>query len=457
MKTKLFWTAAALIAGMHLSAQSPEEAVNFMQDETGVGVRAQAMAGAFAGLGGDVSALYWNPAGLAKITATEITGDLSHLRFRNEARFTGDPGTMNRDITRFKSFGLAYRFPTERGSFVVAFGYDRFKDYENGVHFSGFNTKSNGIAFDIETDEDFGSYAFDRDVSQTEDLYEEGYLGAWSAGFGIAMSERFSLGAAFHSITGSSQYLLDFTQEDVENSYGTYPADFNRYEVHQDLASRFTGWGASIGGLFELSPNLRLGVGADLPTSLAVKETYADRDALTYDDGTVSEADLGSGVWEYRVRYPVRFRGGVALDLGKLLLAGAYEFRDWRQVKFEPAGGDWFAAEYSGLLGENAQFHDKFRAVLSYGAGAELRVPGTGIALRGGFRNVPSPLAGAGRDLDRTYVSGGLGFDVDRSTSIHLAYIRGLWNRSSEDSYTPGVTEERIETRRFLAGLTLRF
>jgi len=53
--------------------------------EIGVGARAQAMGGAFAALAQDVTAMYWNPAGLAKITGLEAS--FTHINWLVDTNF----------------------------------------------------------------------------------------------------------------------------------------------------------------------------------------------------------------------------------------------------------------------------------------------------------------------------------------------------------------------------------
>jgi len=458
MKTARISIAAVCLSASCLLGQSPEEAVNFIQDETGIGLRARAMGNAYAGVADDYSALYWNPAGLALLESTEITAELDHLQFSNEARFSGNTILEDRNFTKMRSLGLAYKFPTARGSLVVAFGFNRFKDYDNVLRFDGFSGAGNGLEFDLD-DGNGGTatYAFDRDVQQGETISESGRLDAWTLAGGLAVSPNTSLGVSAQWIAGSSDYQFDFFQNDVDNEYAVYPADFADYSLHQEIRTGFSGWSMKIGGMFRMNPNLRLGLTADLPTTLHVKEIYSENDKLTFDDGTVDPADLGSGEWEYLVRYPVKFGAGAALNLGPLLLAGGMEYRDWTQVRFGKPGEFVRNEDYDGLIADNVRFAERFRPVTSYGAGAELRIPGTGIALRGGWRTVPSPARNADRALDRRYVSAGIGFDVDARTLFNLSVVRGSWNRASSDSYTPDITEETVRTTRILGGLTLRF
>ena len=92
-----------------------------------------------------------------------------------------------------------------------------------------------------------------------------------------------------------------------------------------------------------------------------------------------------------------------------------------------------------------------------FNTGGELRVPGTGLKLRGGYRVVPSPFFDADKQYDKKYISAGFGYDMDKSTTLNFTYIRGSWIRDSSDSLTPGGTEENIQTNRMLAGVTFRF
>jgi long-subunit fatty acid transport protein len=458
MKTARISIAGVCLTASCLLSQTPEEAVNFIQDETGIGPRARAMGNAYAGVSDDYSALYWNPAGLALLQSTEFAAELDKLRFSNEASFSRNTILENRTFTKMRSLGLAYKFPTERGSLVLAFGFNRFKDYDNALRFEGFSGTGNGLEFDLDDGTGaVGTYAFDRDVRQSESLSESGRLDAWSAACGLAVSPNANIGVSAHWISGSSLYLFDYRQDDTGDAYAAYPADFSAYSLHQEISTDFSGWSMKIGGMFRVNSNLRLGLTADLPMTLQVDENYMENDVLTFDDGTVDAADLGSGEWEYLVRYPVKFGAGAGLNLGPLLLAGGLEYRDWRRVKFDMPEGIARSEDYDGLIADNVLFAQRFRPVTSFGAGVELRIPGTGIALRGGWRMVPSPAKDSDGTLDRRYVSAGIGFDVDRGASFDVSVVRGSWNRRSSDSYTPDVTEETVRTTRILGGMTLRF
>jgi long-subunit fatty acid transport protein len=457
MKTLIITMLIIGLTGLSAMAQTPQEAVYFLHDENGVGIRAQGMGNAFTGLANDYSAIYWNPAGLTQLETSEIDGSLYHLKYNNTATYVGSTILDDRTFTKLHSLGLAYKFPTNRGSFVLAFGYNRFKNYDEFLYFSGFSQDSIDLGFDLEDDNgNVGYYPFSNNVQRTEEIRQEGNLGAWSIGGGLQLSSSLALGITFDFYSGKSTYMMDFFQDDVDDVYNQYPADYNAYEVYDMISSKFSGWGVKIGSMLHLSEDLRTGITVELPRSMVVFETYSSTDALYFDDGTGSEADLGSGEWEYVIRYPLKFSGGASLDMGPFTFAGSFDYRDWTQVEFDVPEGRSFSDDYQSLISDNRFFQTSFRATFGWAAGAELRVPGTALELRGGYRVVPSPLISANELLDRTYISAGIGYNIDKHAVLNLSYTRGNWNKYSSDFYTPSGTSESVKSEKFLAGITFR-
>jgi len=440
-----------------VTAQTPDEAVFLMENETGIGVRAMGMGNAFTAVADDYTATYWNPAGLTMLKQSELSGDVYHLKYSNESTYLGNTILDERSFTKLNSLGLAYKFPTTQGNFVLSFGYNRFKDLENFMYFSGYSNQSNGLEFELEDDNgDYAYYPFDTDVQRTEQITQDGNLGAWSIGAGMMLSENFALGLTINFYSGSSHYVFDFFQDDVDNLYTSYPANYESYELHQRIDSEFSGWGVKLGSIYHLSEHLRLGFTVDFPSTVNVIENYGSSDGLYFDDGFASEYDDEPGEWAYDIQYPFKFSGGVALDLNLLMLAGSFEYRDWSQVKFDKPEGRTMDYDYQTLLDDNAYFPDNFRAVLSYSAGAELRIPGTGLKLRGGYQYVPSPYIDASEEQDRQYFSAGFGYDVGGSAAFNMSIRQGYWKRNTFDDLTPGGTLENIETTRLMAGITIR-
>ena len=438
--------------------QVPDDAINFYNDADGIGARAQAMGNAFIGIADDYSATYWNPAGLAKMQKSELTGDFNYLRFNNNASYMGTTSVDNLKATKLNTIGLAYKFPTTRGSLVMSVGYNRFKNYDAFLNLFGYSTLSNDLGFDLENDDgQWEYYNFDQNIQQNEEIVEDGYMSLTSLAAGMAMSPRFYLGISINFLGGYHNYLFDYSQTDINNSYNQYPADFYQYSQHQSINSKFRGFIFKAGGMFLLTDKLNLGMAVELPTSIHVREVYAASDVLTFDDGYASDMDLGSGEWEYLIKYPLKVSGGIALNLQKILLGVSFEYIDWASVKFDIPDGWGLNQDYRDMLAENKYFREDFRSVLSYSGGGEFRVFGTGLKLRGGYRYIPSPYIGTENNLNRKYYSTGFGYELDQNTELNASYTRGYFKRDSYDYLTPDIAHEKITSDRIQAGLTYRF
>ena len=124
----IFWIL--IIFGATGFAQNAFDAVRIVQDENGFGARALSMGGAYAGVADDYTAIYWNPAGLADLNKSQFYGEVSHLQYNNSATFKDNLTDESQNYTRLRSLGYAFPLPTTRGSFVMALGYNRVKDFD---------------------------------------------------------------------------------------------------------------------------------------------------------------------------------------------------------------------------------------------------------------------------------------------------------------------------------------
>ena len=121
--------------------------------------------------------------------------------------------------------------------------------------------------------------------------------------------------------------------------------------------------------------------------------------------------------------------------------------------------------DYSALLNQNEFFSSDYQAVLSWGLGAEINLMNKSLALRGGYRFVPSPLKDAQDSYNKEYITAGLGLKLDEGTYLDVAYILGGSEREAYYSYDwdeygdidPMQTSEEYKTQKILAGIKLFF
>ncbi|HPA99387.1 MAG TPA: PorV/PorQ family protein [Candidatus Marinimicrobia bacterium] len=141
--------------------------------EVGVGSRAIGMGGAFVGVANDVSALYWNPAGISRITSPEAVFEkvewLADISFNyigavipfgrwGTAGFFLDAMTVPKMAVRTVDYpeGTGEMFDASSIAFGLSYSYaltDRFSIGLNGKYIEEriWHERSHGVAFDIGT------------------------------------------------------------------------------------------------------------------------------------------------------------------------------------------------------------------------------------------------------------------------------------------------------------------
>ncbi|MEJ2633933.1 MAG: outer membrane protein transport protein [Calditrichia bacterium] len=458
MKTSLFIITILTCLIAAAWSQTTGDAVRIRQDELGLGARNLAMGGTGVVLTNDYSAIYWNPAGLSGLSQSQFMGEISHLRFSNQALFAGNQSDMGESYNHLRTLGLAIPLPTTRGSLVLAFGYNFVKDFDQYLYFTGINNLSNGLGFELDDGSGVSRfYNFDTNVSQTEEVADNGGLHQWSFGGAMALSPNFDLGVSMNFWQGKDEYSLNFRQLDDANVYNVFPADFDSYAVNQNLITNYSAFSLKLGGMFKMNQFTRLGLAMEFPTTFKVKENFSTSDELVFDDGYTDAIQDEPGIWEYKVRTPYRFDAGLGIQTERVSLAASATYQDWSQTRFEKPDEASLGEDYGSLLEENFLFAQNYRETINYHLGGELSLPGSNMFLRAGYAFFPTPLKDAPPELDKKYYSGGLGFRVGGNTYLDVTYLRGSWKRQSEDSYTPGGTLEDITENRFLAGIRYAF
>jgi long-subunit fatty acid transport protein len=439
-------------------SQNANDAVRIRQDEIGFAARDIAMGGNGVVSSTDYSAVYWNPAGLASLKKMQISAEFSHLRFDNSATFAGNMYEMQSSQTRFRNFGIAIPLPTSRGSLVFGLGYNFVKDFDDYLYFEGFNSRSNGIEFELEDENgNYDWYSFDRDVQQNEEVTAEGGLHQWSFAGAIALSPSFDVGATFNFWSGQENYQLNFYQEDSDNLYNIYPGDYHSYALNQGLITNYRAFSMKLGSMFQLNRSARLGLAVEFPTTFNVTEDYTSSDELIFDDGYVDALEYEPSIWEYKVKTPFRFDGGIGLDFENIQLTAGISYQDWSQTRFEKPDNLPYDTDYQDLLDENQILQRDYRETINYHLGGEIGFPNSNLFLRGGYAYLPSPLKNVSSDRDKQVYSGGLGLKIAHDTYLDLTYRYSSWSRESEDVYTPGGTLEEITENRIFLGFRYNF
>jgi long-subunit fatty acid transport protein len=359
----------------------------------GVGARAMGMGGAYTAVANDATALFYNPAGLARVKRIEFSGGLTHQRLSNK---TGDltfvglqsPGINFNDgrvqsNTRLSSANIVLPVPTYRGSLVFGFGVNRIKSFDKTMEFSFPADGSSGIES------------------------ESGGLYMWSFGGAVDISPNVSVGGAFNFFSGTDNYSWLY-----EGSYNDDNLSF-KYKYDDTIKDRYTGFNLKLG--IRVQPNKFLIVGGTIesPVTYTINEDWTQQ---TTDTTEYTYYDSGSP--EYKISLPFSLGLGIALNFNNLILAGDINYADWTQMEYK---------RLADMADANRMIQDSYTDVLRWHVGAEYLFPTIGTTLRVGYYQNPLPYKSQWIKKDRKYLTAGFGFLIDQVMTVDLAWVHGGW------------------------------
>jgi long-subunit fatty acid transport protein len=467
MKQKIRWliVLTVFICAQSGFGQFAEDAVNILDHLYGFGARSISMGTAFTAVADDYSAIYWNPAGLSQIKRMEFFGGISNLNYKNDATFYDKLTATDDNFTKLSSFGFVFPVPTFRGSLVFALGYQRVKEFDNVLRFEGLNPAQSGLNFDV----DSATVAFfDENTRQQEVVNQDGSLNNWSFAGAIDVSPNVSVGLTINFWTGKSTYSFDFLQEDINDFYNVFPADFSDFNLSQKIISDYSAFQVKVGALIRASERMRLGFSIGLPMTFNVVEQFSSNNLLEFDNGDFFENTdyyfdndgYTGGVvseFEYDVYTPFQFGAGLSYSISDFLISGALEYIDLSQVKFEIPDDADLGSDYDALLDENDIIRDLYSGQLKLKIGGEYTISALDLKLRAGYMIEDAPQKNAPNDFNRKFYSAGLGFMVDEQFLIDVAYVLGEWQNTSEDAFTPGAVTEDISYQKLIFTTSFRF
>jgi len=343
-----------------LAAQDINEAVTMedlgFTERLAAGARAAGMAGAYTAAGDDVYALFYNPAGLARVRRIDFSTGFQSSLGEVKNLFYGSPGQTEFSATTLNAVAAAYPVPTYRGSLVVAGGVQRMMSSELDLLNDGYNSSTD---------------TFDRYL-----LQQSGSIYSYAIGVGYDISPLISLGLTGFLMDGTINAL---TQFNVDYPGPLQTGELETETVVDDAEVDLDGYGMVLGIQYHPHRLLHFGFAVTTPIPIdleggAVQQTveylYNDQDNF-YEDQFIIQS-------EYTL--PFRFDTGVSFTLPNLVVDFDLGYSDWKQAN----------ANDVRLKDENLE--SIFRSVLDLRVGAELLVPNTPLRVRAGYALTPYAL-----------------------------------------------------------------
>ncbi len=416
---KLLFLLGGILSSLAINAQVLDYnqiGVLFAGDDNNGTARYNAMGGAFGALGGDISGVDINPAGLAVFKKTQFSGTLGLFNTDITSNFYGNSLETNNDKLDLTQFGgvLVLNGSRHIGARKVAIGfnYTRSRDFE-----SSWSTRGNS-GFAPITDFYDPDLLYPNAEEQSFRNFTDGSNDKLSITFASQPNDKLYIGA------GVSTYNLDYYQSTVAEEFNS-DDDGNTFDVNaaEELITIGNGISFNVGLIAKPSQEVRLGVAYQSPVWYELsEESIVQEDQLFFNDQLdPSTGGATRNVFDYRLTTPSRLTGSFAYLFGREgLISFDYTYKNYKNIQLRP--GNEF-------VNENQNFETDLKATSQFKVGAEWRIDN--VSLRGGYLFEESPFADA---IDTDHISGysfGVGFKLNPGMKIDLAYQ----NRTNTDVY----------------------
>lgn len=387
MKRIALMASALFLSSAVAFAQGEIDAYRYSQSDLNGTARYMGMAGAFGALGGDVSAMSTNPAGLGIYRSSEVLTTLSLSSAKAKTNWFGNQQGQTKTRLNFDNIAYVGYFPTSNDVGIVSwnagFSYNRLKDYYRTYSMHGAPLYS---VADYIADKTFGlpesalqpkgddlDYPYGKNPGDWMSVlgYQSGFIVPWSDGnsyhsaFGkwdggaftpyspddarLKVTEKGSIDQYNFSLATniSNRVFLGATFAVTDMNYHmgvSYDEDFgtgNNVDylyLENNLRTEGTGYAANVGVIVRPVDFLRLGVAYNSPTWYKMTDFYFGRGISFIEGGQPDEKILGetpsNASTNYELRTPDRWIFSAAAILGQnALLSVDYQLTNYKSMR----------------------------------------------------------------------------------------------------------------------------
>ncbi|HVG43040.1 MAG TPA: hypothetical protein VM888_15615, partial [Chitinophagaceae bacterium] len=462
-----------------LLAQEPADALRFSWTTQGGTARQQAIGGAMGSLGGDLSSIYTNPAGLAFYR----TGDLV---FSPAFRFGDNKATyLNRtEKEKNKNFvlgtsGFVIGSSKDRKfdkSIAIGIAVNRTADFNSNILYRGATNESsysqkfleeinngnikdaNRVAtgFPYGTSLAFntfwidtvgggtnGNYTFKSraplatGILQEQQIYSSGGITEFAIGGGVNINDKIMLGGTF------AIPLLNYNRESTFTEVDATTNKTNNFEsasFTENLNTKGAGINIKAGFIFKPVDYVRIGFALHSPTLYNLTDLYSASITTNTEgyQGNLSDysVDYNSGddaQFKYTLITPFKAVGSISYVLREVedvtkqkgFITADVEYVNYKGSSFEPdeeSINDQDTKNY--LKSLNRAIDNSYKSSLNFRVGGELKF--TTLMVRAGAVFYGNPYVNInGEKGSKLNLSGGLGYR-NKGKFIDLTYVHAM-------------------------------
>lgn len=445
-------------------AQYAGDVLRFSETNYSSNARFKAMGGAQIGVGGDLSSLGGNPAGLGLFTKSEFNFSPEFSSLNTRTNYFNEGYKTSKTIPFVGQMGAAFYLPSytsnnSKGALSVVFGlgYNRVADYNNDFTFGGVNNQSSFADYFAEIggssspsnlgNNSLEKWAYNNYLISYDNAgyyYPETYVNNTQLAKELRKgnSSEFNLSAAvnisneFYIGLGINFLTLDYTRDAEFNEKGMareltiqgVPTGNQKpynFIFGQNQTTTGEGVNGRLGFIFRPVPEFRIGATIQTPTWMEVKDTYTEYlDNRKTAGGT---SNTNTYEYNYNIKTPMKSSIGASYVIASTALISAdIDYVDYASARIS----DPYTYETQLVNENNANIRNRYQEALNYRIGAEIKFDN--ISLRGGYALNGSPYKDNKDQYTQVY-TGGLGVRIN-NYSIDLAY-QHLENNSNFSPY----------------------
>ncbi len=493
-------TAGFIFSAHFLFAQEPLDAVRYSWLSPQGTARAQSIGGAVSALGGDITALYTNPAGIGIYKTSELVLTPGITFNSSKATYRGSTASDDKSSFNYGPTGVVWGIPSYKANskwkgMSVGLAFNRMANFNSNVYISGENNQSsysekyldqliNGNATNpdaaaldypygaslglntylldptYDSNDNLTGYASNASVAtglkQQQIINAKGGISTFSIGIGGNYNDVFYLGGSINVNTLKYTRNSSFRETDATSNADN---DFNYFVADDYLRTDGTGISINLGIIVKPVDALRIGLNFQSPSWYSFKDTYYS--SLTTDTegyaGVQSQSSLDlndgyAGEYTYRYKTPLRIGAGLAYIFGTQADVGSQKGFVTADVEYVSYKNNAFntqdntnQADKDYFTDLNSTMKNVFKSAVNIRLGGELKFET--VMVRAGFGYYGNPYTnnyfnsqpGDITNASRMNVSGGLGWR-NKGMFVDLAYIHQI----IKDAYYPYRLDEGV-------------
>ncbi|MCX7767980.1 MAG: outer membrane protein transport protein [Flavobacteriales bacterium] len=442
------WVAFQWMAGS-ATAQNESDVFRYTWLMPTGTARYTALGGAMGALGGDLSVVLSNPAGLGIYRKSQTAMGFGISTSHTRSLYYGSESRENRTSVNLPTIGFVGvkelrrkdRYLTGWQFAHFALTYNRTGDFNYRARLRGVNPESSLITYfkynanqmgpPGSLDPFYEELLFRAQVllydtltgqymdfiqpwphtNKLQDFYYNtwGNTGELGLNFAANYANRLYLGGGLNFILG--QYR-QFVRQQESDPMDLTP-EFKDFILEQRLQTSLSGINLRVGAIVRPTDWVRLGVAFHSPCWLWLRDRYSNRVAASYDNsGSTGWLDSPFGAFNYGITTPLKLHASVGFTVQKLVALGLdYEFTDLSRARFR--SGFFF-------MPTNEIIRSSFNTRHTVRTGLELKLDP--LYLRGGFQYYSNGYQPHLNTMQTWSASGGLAFRLKRWT-IDGAYV----------------------------------